>query len=224
MRVLVFECDLQVPGELFAWLASEGHSVEVVSDPLAAIAQPDTAAPDVLVLSAIAGSEEALDLCRELRRSTSVPILVVGDSTEVEASIRALDAGADDYLAPTISQRETLARFHALGRRASAPGEAYIVRVGDLRIYPHDMKATLRGQEMRLRPQECGVLLVLARHPGVLFSAEDLLERARCRSSQPSTISVHLVRIRDKLRGSDVRVENVRGHGFRLAVKTDRQL
>jgi two-component system response regulator MtrA len=224
MRVLVFECDLQVPRAPLAWLASEGHTVEVVSDPLAAIARPDAAAPDVLVLSAIARAEKALDLCRELRRNTSVPILVVGGSTEVEATIRALDAGADDYLVPTTSQRETLARLHALGRRASEPGQAYFIRLGDLRIYPHDMKATLRGQEMRLRPQEYRVLLVLARHPGALFSAQDLLELARCRSSQPSTISVHLVRIRDKLRGSNVSVENVRGHGFRLAVKTDRQL
>jgi len=161
-----------------------------------------------------------LELLRALRSTSRLPVIVVtGRGAEADRGA-GLEIGADDYLVKPFSQRELVARIHAVLRRSQPPDLPTVLRVGALRIDCAARQASVDGAALTLRPKEYALLEMLAAAPGRVFSAEQLLERIWGSSwQQPATVVEHVYRLRGKLAdlpGPAPRITTVRGYGYRL--------
>jgi DNA-binding response OmpR family regulator len=216
--ILLAEGDTERSRLLCDWLQSEGHQVESAGDGRSVVDRWRLVMPDMLILAARLPGTGGVKVCREIRLLSDLPIILLGSDADIDGCVAGLDAGADDYLSPPLRRRELIARLRALARRAR-PAEVHeLLQVGDLRVYTRQYRATLGDVDLPLRPQEYRLLLVLAGAPGVVFSSQRLMELAWHRPVHTATVGVHLTWLRRKLLGSNVRLENVRGRGFRLVV------
>jgi len=203
-----------------------GHEVQVVvaGDGAAALAEARRGRFDVVLLDLMLPGGSGLDVCRELRARSDVPILILTARGEEADRVLGLELGADDYLTKPFSPRELLARIQAQVRRArgqAGPPTRPIV-VGDLELDPASVRATLAGRELPLTAYEFQLLRVLAERAGHVLSRERLLELVRGSAEEAfdRSIDVHISRLRTKL-GDDPKrprwLKTVRGLGYQLA-------
>jgi DNA-binding response OmpR family regulator len=162
------------------------------------------------------------DLCRNLRRFSDVPIVVVTARSDTHDVVAGLEAGADDYLTKPFAPKELSARIRALLRRArpSAVGHSLLV-FGDLEIVPDEGRVTLAGQELALTKTEFRLLCELAQDPGGVFSREVLLDRVWGYGyfGDGRLVDVHVRRLRTKVEVDPAHprhIVTVRGLGYRL--------
>jgi two-component system alkaline phosphatase synthesis response regulator PhoP len=219
--ILLADSDSERGRLIREYLQAEGHSVDWVFGGHEALASARLAQLDLLILATQLGGLDGLEVCRRLRAESVLPIVLLGSDADVDDCIAGLELGADGYVMPPFSPRELSARVRAIFRRArDSPAQPLgeVLVLGDLRIVPLEFRATLHGRVLDLRPQEYRLLLVFARNPGVVLTRERLLEEGWNRSVNGATVGVHLAWLRGKLRGSNVRIENVRMRGYRLSV------
>jgi DNA-binding response OmpR family regulator len=161
-----------------------------------------------------------LELLRALRSTSCLPVIVVSGRGGEADRVAGLEIGADDYLVKPFSQRELVARVRAVLRRSQPPDVPVVVEVGTLRVDTAAHQAAVAGIPLALRPKEYALLELLARSPGRVFSAEQLLEQIWGASwQQPATVVEHVYRLRGKLSGLPTpapRITTVRGFGYRL--------
>jgi two-component system OmpR family response regulator len=181
---------------------------------------------DVVLLDLMLPGRSGLDVCRDLRSHTAVPIIILTARGEEADRVMGLESGADDYLTKPFSPRELLARVEAQVRRArgqSGPA-ARLVTVGALELDPGALRATLAGRELPLTSYEFTLLRVLAERAGRVLSRERLLElcQGSAEDAFDRSIDVHVSRLRAKL-GDDPRrpriLKTVRGAGYQLVVE-----
>lgn len=219
--ILLADADPDEGRLIRGFLRGEGHTVEWVRSGGEAIQNLRQAALDVLIMATRLPDVAGLEVCRKIRTESALPIVLLGSAGDPADCVMGLEVGADVYLAPPISPRELGARVRAIHRRAlrsSTEPDGEDLVLGDLRVRPAEFRATLRGQVLELQPQEYRLLLAFAQRPGVVLSRERLLELGWNRAVNAATVGVHLAWIRRKLRGSNVRIENVRQRGYRLMV------
>jgi two-component system OmpR family response regulator len=206
----------------------EGHGVAVVhvADGVRGLAEASTGKFDVVLLDLMLPGKDGLEVCRELRARSDVPVIVLTARGEEADRVMGLELGADDYLAKPFSPRELLARIRAVVRRARgrAGPSRTAVRVGGLVVDPAAMRATLDGRELPLTAYEFALLEALARRAGRVLSRERLMELAKgsAEESFDRSIDVHVSRLRQKL-GEDPKrprlIKTVRGAGYVLAAE-----
>jgi DNA-binding response OmpR family regulator len=185
---------------------------------------------DVIILDLMLPGRDGLEVCKQLRARSNVPILVVTARVDEVDRLLGFELGADDYLPKPFSPRELLARLRAHVRRARGQvGPAAMtncVRVGDLELYPLSLRATLGGRELELTSYEFALLRVLAERAGRPLTREQLLELAKggAEDSFERSIDIRVSRLRQKL-GDDPRrprlLKTVRGMGYMLAMETE---
>ncbi len=179
---------------------------------------------DVVLLDLMLPGKDGLEVCREIRSRSDVPIVVLTARGEEADRVMGLELGADDYLAKPFSPRELLARIRAVVRRAKGrAGPAKdLVKVGALVVDPAARRVTLRGREVALTAYEFALLEALARRAGRVLSREQLMELSRGTAEEAfdRTVDVHVSRLRQKL-GDDPKrprlIKTVRGAGYVLA-------
>jgi two-component system OmpR family response regulator len=179
---------------------------------------------DVVLLDLMLPGLPGLEVCRELRARSDVPIIVLTARGEEADRVMGLELGADDYLAKPFSPRELLARIRAVTRRAKGRAGPALkpVKVGGLVIDPSARSVTLRGVPVELTAYEFALLHALAERAGRILSREQLMEFARGSSedSFDRSVDVHVSRLRQKL-GDDPKrprlIKTVRGAGYVLA-------
>ena len=208
-------------------LEGEGWRVTWAPDAAAALERIATAPPDLAILDVRLPGMNGFDLCREIRRGHTFPILFLTARDEEVDRVVGLEIGADDYLTKPFGVRELLARVRALLRRAygelaAATLAATIVR-GDLTIDVERRRVTRAGRSVELTAMEFEILRELARHPGRVFSREALLRAVRSDADwlgDETTITVHIRHLREKLedRPDEPRyILTVRGAGYSFA-------
>jgi DNA-binding response OmpR family regulator len=218
MRVLVVEDTAALAGSLRRGLGEEGFDVEVAGAGGAALAALDRAPADVVVLDLGLPDLDGLEVLARLRAGGAVvPVLVLTARDAVEARVRALDAGADDYVVKPFSFEELVARLRALARRAAAPRWAPLA-CGDLTLSPGQPEARIGGARVALSPRERALLEMLVRRRGEVLVRRDILREVFGYDFDPGTnvVDVHVAHLRRKLRGAAVKIETVRGFGYRL--------
>jgi two-component system KDP operon response regulator KdpE len=132
--------------------------------------------PDLVITDLSMPNMDGLELCRRLRLSTKIPIIVLSVKGEEKTKVRALDAGADDYVTKPFGIEELLARVRANLRRVPAESEQEsLIEVGDFRIDLEAHKVALRDRDVRLTPKEFDLLVYLARHPRKVITHRTLL-------------------------------------------------
>jgi DNA-binding response OmpR family regulator len=179
---------------------------------------------DVVLLDLMLPGLGGLEVCRELRARSDVPIIVLTARGEEADRVMGLELGADDYLAKPFSARELLARIRAVTRRAKGRAGPRLkpVKVGDLIIDPSARSVVLRGREVALTAYEFALLHALAERAGRVLSRDQLMELARgsAEESFDRSVDVHISRLRHKL-GDDPKrprlLKTVRGAGYVLA-------
>ncbi len=178
---------------------------------------------DLLVLDLGLPDGDGLELCRELRRSSAIPVLMLTCRDEVVDRVVGLETGADDYMVKPFSPRELVARIRSILRRSQGTltgSEGSVLRFGQVTLLPEEFRVTLRGQEIRLTPAEFGILAVLLRNPTRVFSRSSLIDLAYQATSFISerTVDSHIKGIRRKFTAVDQAtdpIETIFGVGYR---------
>jgi DNA-binding response OmpR family regulator len=221
---LLVEDDSRIAELTSTYLQRHGIAVTRVADGKRGLHEAVHGKFDVVLLDLMLPDRDGLEVCRELRAASSVPIIVLTARGEEADRVMGLELGADDYLAKPFSARELLARIRALVRRATgrAGPATEEVHVGTLSLQPSSRRATLRGEELALTSYEFALLYALASRAGRVLSREQLIELAggNREESFERSIDVHVSRLRHKL-GDDPRrprlLKTVRGAGYILS-------
>lgn len=172
--------------------------------------------PDVVLLDAGLPDLDGFEVCRRLRRSSDVPILLLTARSEPEDRVRGLEWGADDYVVKPCGLRELVARIRAVTRRHLRQ-PAPVLAAGALTLDQRCHRVTLGESEVDLTPIEFRLLSLLLSEPGTTFERDDILERVWGHTwyGPTKTLDVHVASLRRKL-GDPAWVQAVRGVGFRL--------
>jgi two-component system response regulator CpxR len=226
-RLLVIDDDRELCALLRDFLEGEGHEVRARFDGSSALADIEADEPDLVVLDVMLPGMNGLDVLRELRARSRVPVVMLTARGEDVDRIVGLELGADDYLAKPFNPRELAARIRAVLRRVGAPGTApERLRVGDLELDPGARVARRGDDEVPLTGVEFSILEMLMRDAGRVVSRDDLSRQVLGR--RPSTfdrsLDVHLSNLRRKLGprpdGGD-RIKTLRGVGFQYVRPAD---
>jgi len=205
------------------YLERDGFQVQAVGDGLEALKAVDAFHPALVVLDIMLPGLDGMEVVRRLRSDhNNVPVLMLTARDEDIDKILGLELGADDYMTKPFNPRELVARVRAILRRSepqpSSAGAAEVFHIGDLVIDTARREVSSAGKMIDLRTQEFEVLLVLARHKGLVLTREQLLSLAWGFDfyGQTRTVDVHIAQIRRKLGSSSVTIETVTGIGYKL--------
>jgi DNA-binding response OmpR family regulator len=219
---LTVEDDERIRTAVKMALEDEGWTVEETASGEEAIAAFGREPADVVLIDIMLPGMDGFELCRSLRRSSDVPIVMVTARADTHDVVAGLEAGADDYLTKPFAPKELSARIRALLRRArpTSPGHARLA-FGDLEIIPDEGKVLLGSREQHLTKTEFRLLCELASNPGRVFSREMLLDRVWGYGyfGDGRLVDVHVRRLRTKVEvdpANPRHVVTVRGLGYRL--------
>jgi two-component system, OmpR family, response regulator len=229
VHVLLVEDDAKLARLTAEYLEHHQLTVTRVSDGPSAIREGLKPEVDVVVLDLMLPGCDGFEVCRELRKSSHVPIIAVTARVEVADRVLGLELGADDYMTKPFAARELLARIHAVTRRArgKAGPPAREIQVGRLTLDVAGLSASLDGRPLGLTSYEFALLRVLADHAGRVLSRERLLELAKGNADEAfdRSIDVRISRLRHKL-GDDSRhpvmLKTIRGSGYMLTAGEER--
>jgi DNA-binding response OmpR family regulator len=217
MDALIVEDNERLAASLSRGLTEEGFTVEATGRARSALERLRDADVDAVVLDLGLPDMDGLDVISALRKSgNTAPILVLTARDAVSSRVEALDRGADDYLVKPFAFEELLARLRALLRRAAAPRRAPLAMTG-MTLQPEGV--VLPGATLiPLSPREHALLALLLRRREEVLSREEILREAFGYEFNPGTnlLDVHVAHLRHKLEGAPVRIETIRGTGFRL--------
>jgi DNA-binding response OmpR family regulator len=162
---------------------------------------------------------DGLDLCRAIRATSRLPIVIVTARDEEIDRITGLELGADDYVTKPFSPRELVARVRAVLRRAEPDEDGDLVAVGDIVLERAGRTVSVAGADVELTGMEFDLLAFLLAHPGIVMTRERLLERVWGLSfpGGTRTVDVHVAQLRRKLERPDL-IKTVRGSGYKAAV------
>lgn len=177
-RILVVDDEPQITRVLRRSLTSHGYDVRVAADGLAALQTFGDWPPELVVTDLSMPGTDGLQLCRNLRAISQVPIIVLSVRGEEKTKVQALDAGADDYVTKPFGMDELLARIRAALRRAAAAKTeeaAPVLEVGDFRVDLENRSVAVKGSAVYLTPKEYDLMVYLVSHPGKVLTHRTLL-------------------------------------------------
>jgi two-component system response regulator RegX3 len=219
MRILLVEDDQTIASPLVRGLEREGFAVVHAECGADALTGLRATTPDVVLLDLGLPDVDGFDLCRELRATSGVPIIVVTARGEEVDRVVGLELGADDYVVKPFGFRELVARIRAVHRRATGRAAGSAAALGDLVVDRRTRRATVEGRAVSLTPKEFDLLALLADDPGAVCSRQRILDEVWDPHwyGPTKTLDVHVASLRRKL-GHPELIETVRGVGYRLCV------
>ena len=199
-RVLVVDDEPQIVRGLRVILQNAGYRVEEATTKKEALDAVSVRPPDAIVLDLVLPDGDGIEVTNDIRRWSQVPIVVLSAVGDEQQKVRALDAGADDYVTKPFGTDELLARVRAVLRRRSEEGDA-AVRVGELEIDLADRSVRRDGEDVHLTPIEFDLLSQLAEHPGRLVTHRQLLQEVWGPGYEDEThyLRVHFAHVRAKI-------------------------
>jgi two-component system KDP operon response regulator KdpE len=225
--VLLVEDDAPIRRFLRAGLESQGFQLVESATGESGIAEAAMRAPELVLLDLGLPDMDGVDVVRRLREWTAIPVIVLSARGQESDKVRALDAGADDYVTKPFAMGELLARMRAALRRAARPGAAVtsVVTSGPLQVDLSTRVVTLRGAEVKLTPREYRLLAELAKAPGRVLTHDVLLRAVwgPAYTNQHHYLRVYMAQLRHKLEDEPARPRLLlteTGVGYRLAEET----
>jgi DNA-binding response OmpR family regulator len=221
-RILAVEDDERIRTAVKMALEDEGWVVEEAETGEGALEAFARKPSDVVLIDIMLPGVDGFEVCRSLRRTSDVPIVMVTARADTHDVVAGLEAGADDYLTKPFAPKELSARIRALMRRARKPDSGTTtMRFGDLEIIPDAGVVRRSGTELHLTKTEFRLLCELASSPGRVFSREVLLERVWGYGyfGDGRLVDVHVRRLRTKIEADPANprhVATVRGLGYKL--------
>lgn len=221
-HILVAEDEPKIAALLADYLGAAGMQVTMVADGDEVLPAVTRLTPAALVLDVMLPHRDGMSICRELRQTSSLPVIMLTARVEEIDRLLGLELGADDYLCKPFSPRELVARVKAVLRR-SAPVLAPQGGPPRFEVDDHRMRASVSGQRLDLTPVEYRLLATLLRHPGRVYRRDELLDLVYddYREISDRTIDSHIKNLRRKidavLPGRPV-IHSVYGIGYRLEI------
>ena len=226
-KILVADDDTNVHQSLNAYFRREGYQMISTYDGTQALEQVRRMRPDIVILDIMMPGMDGLMLCREIRKETNIPIIMLTAKCEEFDKLLGLEIGADDYITKPFSPREVLARVKTVLRRMREFHEesrATQVTVGNLSVDMGAFAVKLDGENVPCTPKEIEILWTLVSNPGMVFSREHLLQSIWGYDFLGDTRAVdsHIKRIRAKLckPGNTWDIRTVWGVGYRFEILT----
>jgi len=220
--VLVIEDDAKIVELLRLYLEREGFRVESAADGQAGLEAFERARPDAVILDLMLPRLDGIEVCRRLRATSEVPILMLTARVDEVDKLLGLSLGADDYVTKPFSPREVVARVRTILRRAGPQPAARLLRRGELEMDLDRHRVTVAGREIALTKVEFRLLQALLERPEHVFTRDALLNRIYAHHETAvvdRAIDVHVGKLRDKL-GDDPQeprfIATVRGVGYKL--------
>lgn len=203
-------------------LNAEGYAVETTIDGEDAVKRVRGAAPDLLLLDVMLPGMDGFEVCREVRKFSNVPIILLTAKTDTVDVVVGLESGADDYVTKPFQMKELVARIRSVLRRLRAQHDKQVVSLGDLEIRPEEGIARKKGVEISLTKTEFLLLCSLASSPGRVFSREQLLNDVWGYDyfGDGRIVDVHIRRLRGKVESdpsSPQIILTVRGLGYKAS-------
>ncbi|HIX35646.1 MAG TPA: response regulator transcription factor [Candidatus Limosilactobacillus merdigallinarum] len=226
MKILVVDDDKEIVQLLEIYVRNEGYEPVAAYNGKEALTKLNTT-PDIglIILDIMMPEMDGIEVIKQIRKDSSIPILVLSAKTADMDKIQGLITGADDYVTKPFNPLEVMARVRSLLRRSSGQvtnDQPDILNVGPLQINKdsHEVK-TINGDTIQLTALEFGILYLLASHPNRVFSADDIFERVWQQESVVSakTVMVHVSHLRDKIEaatGGEKVIETVWGVGYKV--------
>ncbi|GAA3602300.1 two-component system response regulator MtrA [Microlunatus ginsengisoli] len=226
-RVLVVDDDAALAEMLSIVLGSEGFEPIWVSRGDEAVATFHEAKPDLVLLDLMLPGRDGVEICREIRTESMVPIVMLTAKSDTIDVVAGLEAGADDYVAKPFKAKELIARIKTRLRRPPEESASESLRIGDLTISVDGHSVKREGVPIQLTPLEFDLLLALARRPWQVFSREVLLEQVwgYRHAADTRLVNVHVQRLRSKIERDPEHPEivvTVRGIGYKAGETTRR--
>ncbi len=225
--VLVVEDEASFVEALQIGLSREGFRVEVAGDGVEALERFAELKPDLVLLDVMLPRVSGLDVCRQIRAQSTVPIIMVTAKSGEIDTVVGLEVGADDYVTKPYRIRELVARIRALLRRANGDTTGEVeraatatLRVGDVTLDPEAHRLTVRGQEVAVPLKEFEVLHLLLANAGRVLTRELLIDRVWGSDyvGDTKTLDVHIKRLRSKIEpdpSAPTRIVTIRGLGYK---------
>ena len=223
--VLIVEDEESFVEALTIGLRREGFRTHVARDGLQALAQFDAVQPDLVLLDVMLPKMSGIDVCRQLRTRTKVPIIMVTAKGAEIDTVVGLEVGADDYVTKPYRMRELVARMRAVMRRSpnGGPGDEMLVptmEIGDVRVDTERHEVTIRGELTPLPLKEFELLALLLANAGRVLTRDTLIDRVWGSDyvGDTKTLDVHIKRLRSKVEsdpGNPNRIVTIRGLGYK---------
>ena len=227
-HILIVEDETSFAEALTIGLQREGFRTSVAGDGVTALERWRADQPDVVLLDVMLPRLSGIDVCREIRATSNVPIIMVtARSSEIDAVV-GLEIGADDYVTKPYRLRELVARIRAVLRRCDDRTDAIVVaehanrplQVGDVHVDPQRHEVSVRGSRVHLPLKEFELLVLLMENAGRVLAREVLIDRAWGSDyhGDTKTLDVHVKRLRSKLEDdphNPTRIVTIRGLGYK---------
>jgi DNA-binding response OmpR family regulator len=226
-KILVVDDEPQIVKVVKAYLEKAGFQVVTATSGSTALSVFDKETPDFMILDLNLPGIDGLEVCRTIRRRSTIPILMLTARVEENDKLIGLEIGADDYVIKPFSPREVVARVRTILRRITPDSTSInILQAGDLVINLEDHTVLLADRQVDLTPTEFEILVVLAKQPKRVFSRLQIMESAQGSAFEgyERTIDAHIKNIRLKLELNPKKpayIHTVFGIGYKLEVRID---
>jgi len=223
--VLVVEDEESFVDALLVGLKKEGFRVEVARDGLEALDMFDRIQPDIILLDVMLPKVSGIDVCRQLRKRSQVPIIMVTAKAAEIDTVVGLEVGADDYITKPYRLRELVARMRAVLRRAPLDQAGELtegaLQVGDIALDPEQHEVVIRGEKTALPLKEFELLHLLLANAGRVLPRETLIDRIWGNDyvGDTKTLDVHIKRLRAKIESdpaNPAKIITIRGLGYKF--------
>lgn len=227
-KILVVDDDLNICELLKLYLENEGHTVFVANDGQAAVDTFKAKEPDLVLLDIMLPKMDGWQVCREIRRTSSVPIIMLTAKGETFDKVLGLELGADDYVTKPFDAKEVMARIKAVLRRAkseneNAPQEKKVVVYDKLEINIENYEMKVNGVVVDTPPKELELIYHFASNPNRVYTRDQLLDEVWGFDyyGDSRTVDVHVKRLREKLEGVSDKwsLKTVWGVGYKFETK-----
>ncbi len=222
-RILLVEDDERIRASLRLALEDEGYEIDEAASGETALERTSEQAADVVLIDVMLPGMDGFECCRQIRRASTVPVIMVTARADTHDVVAGLEAGADDYVTKPFVTKELAARIRALLRRARPADEPSLLQFGDIELRPDEGIVRRAGKEIHCTRTEFRLLCELAANPGKVLSREQLLDRVWGYDyfGDGRLVDVHVRRLRTKVEPDPAnprQILTVRGLGYKLAV------
>ncbi len=223
-KILVVDDEPRIVEVLKLYLEKDSYQVVTASDGRQAVELARKEKPDLIILDLMLPGIDGLEVCRQVRSVSNIPIIMLTARTEDADKLVGLELGADDYITKPFSPREVVARVKAVLRRAAEPKTSKQIAVSNLLIDLDTYEVSCHGKKVELTTTEFKILAALAGHPGKVFTRAQLLDSVQGLDydGYDRTVDTHIKNLRQKLAGGEneggCRISTVHGVGYKLGL------
>lgn len=223
--VLIVDDDKEIAELIEVYLRNEGYTIHKAHDGVEAMKKMESVTFQFLILDIMMPKMDGMEVCRQVRKKSNIPILMLSAKVEDMDKILGLMTGADDYMIKPFNPLELTARVKALLRRAnyqhSAQIEGSAIQIQSLEINKESHTVSVEGKIVKLTSLEFDILYLLASNPGRVFSSEEIFERVwdELGVGSNKTVMVHISNLRDKLEAAapgETFIQTVWGVGYKI--------